>query len=39
MGLRMRGRDRRAFGLMGLGNERVEEWVGDDGYDLWKALQ
>ena len=27
MGLRMRGRDRRGFGLMDLGNERVGGWV------------
>ena len=34
MGLRMRGRDRRGFGLMGLGNERVCGWKGEDGCDF-----
>ncbi len=31
MGLRMRGRDRRDFGLMGLGNEGDGGWMGHDG--------
>ena len=38
MGLRMRGGDRRGFGLMGLGNEGVGGWMGHDGCDLCPAL-